>query len=149
MGKGLIKWVSIALICSVINAQESHKLTLKQIAKIQPGLGTIMMEFGHRFYIVYYAAKAKNWDLAKYELHELIEAQEVAEVTRPKYKKDLKAFEDTFLNPLNETIKNKNFDKFSKLYNKSLNGCNACHIKNAHPYIKYKLPKKPPKFLDL
>ena len=75
---------------------KSHSLTLKEISKIQPGLGTIMVEFGHRFTILYYGAKSLNWELAKYELDEMVEAQEVAIITRPEYKQQLESmYEET------------------------------------------------------
>ena len=132
-----------------IPTKHNSDLTIQNIADIQPGLGVIMIEFGHRFHIAYYAAKAKNWELAKYELHELIEAIEVAEVTRPKYKTKLKDFEDNFIKPLQESIKAKDFDKFSKNYTKTVDGCNNCHKNTGHPYIKYQLPTSPPLTLKM
>jgi hypothetical protein len=132
-----------------IPTKHNKNLTLSEVAEIQPGLGTIMIEFGHRFYITYYAAQAKNWDLAAYELEELIEAQEVAETTRPSYKKQLKAFEDTYLKPLKNSIDAKNWSAFEKQYADTTKACNRCHEVNHHPYIRYKLPKEPPKYLDM
>ena len=93
--KRLFKLIAITSICivsmqakdidkTIIATKHNKNLTLGQIAEIQPGFGSIMMEFGHRFYVAYYAAKAANWELAAYEIHELIEAQEIAEVTRLK-----------------------------------------------------------------
>jgi len=133
----------------IIPTKHNKNLTIEDIAEIQPGLGTIMIEFGHRFYIIYYAAKATNWELAEYELEELIEAQEVAETTRPKYKKQLKAFEDNYLEKLEDTIEKKNFTKFKKQYNNTIKACNTCHALNGHPYIKYQLPKEPPRYLRM
>ena len=90
-----------------IPTKHNKDLTISQLANIQPGLGSIMMEFGHRFYIAYYAGKARNWELAKYEIHELLEAQEVAEITRPKYTKELKEFEYGVVKKLQEAIEKK------------------------------------------
>ena len=129
---------------SIIPTKHNQNLTLSQLAEIQPGLGTIMIEFGHRFYIAYYAAKEENWELAKYEIHELVEAQEIAETTRPKYVSQLKAFEDDFIKPLEETIKAKNWEKFSSQYDKTVIACNSCHTSTGHGFIKYKLPKNKP-----
>jgi len=129
---------------TVIPTKHNKNLTLSDIAQIQAGLGTIMIEFGHRFYIAYYAAKANNWDLAKYQLHELIEAQEILEITRPKYTKSLKDFEDNYLKSLGDAIEHKDWNSFSQKYNQATKGCNACHIATGHPYIQYRLPKNPP-----
>jgi len=127
----ILKVGLLALVCnltihaqnlgkSVVATKHNKALTLSQIAQIQPGLGTIMMEFGHRFYITFYAAKEGNWDLAEYELHELIEAQEIAETTRPKYTQQLKAFEHDFIDPLAQTIKAKDWSTFSSQYDKTI-----------------------------
>ncbi len=62
-------------------------MTLGELAEIQPSLGMIMIEFGHRFYITYYGAKSGNLKLAHYEMEELLKAQKTAEATRPEYKK--------------------------------------------------------------
>src|SRR6266545_4171438 len=50
---------------------------------IQPGLGTVMIEYGNRLARLWFAASADNWDMAKYQLDEMIEIQEVGETTRP------------------------------------------------------------------
>jgi len=134
---------------TIIATKHNTHLTLGEIAEIQPGLGTIMIEFGHRFYVAYYAAKASNWGLADYEIHELIEAQEVAEATRPKYTEELKAFEHGTLAQLQKTIKAKNWKQFEVKYAETTKACNACHTKNGHPYIQYQLPKGAPKYLRM
>ena len=53
------------------------------LADIQPGGGVLMMEVGLRVNALYFAGKKKNWDLAAYEMHELTEALEKLEITRP------------------------------------------------------------------
>ena len=108
-----------------------------------------MIEYSHRFYIAYYAAKAGNWELAKYELHEMLEIQEVGEATRPEYVQALKAFEDTYLNKVEESVQSKKWKDFDVAYKKAVVGCNACHTTSGHAYIRYKLPDTPPRLLDL
>jgi len=133
----------------VIPTKHNKNLTLGQIAEMTPGLGAVMMEYSHRFYIVYYAAKAGNWDLAKYELHEMLEVQEVGEATRPANASALKTFEDTYLSKVEESVKAKEWKKFDTAYKKAVVGCNACHSTLGHGYIRYKLPATPPRLLDL
>ncbi len=111
---------------------------------IQPGLGTVMIEYGNRYYIMYYAAKAGNWDLAKYELKEAMEIQEVGETTRPSKAAMLKSFEKSYLDPLDKAIDAKNWNTFKTAYNNGVEGCNNCHAATGHPYIKYALPSTPP-----
>ncbi len=119
-------------------------ITLDQIAEIQPGLGTVMLEYGNRFYIMYYAAKNGNWDLAGYQLKEALEIQETGETTRQGRAPMLKSFESAYLGPLNNTINAKDWNAFQTAYNNTINGCNGCHAANQFPYIKYTLPSNPP-----
>lgn len=128
----------------VIPTKHNKNLTLGQIADMQPGLGTVMIEYGHRFYLAYYAAKAANWGLASYELKEQTEIQEVGEMTRPGHAAELKAFEHTYLDPLMADAKAKNWNNFAKDYAAAIEGCNACHAGTGHPYIKYRLPTHAP-----
>lgn len=93
---------------------------LKALAELQPGLGTVMIEYGARYTNAYYAAKGGNWDLAAYQLKEAREIQEVGEKTRPARAQALKAFEKSYLDPLDEAIKAKDFKKFEVAFNK---GC--------------------------
>jgi len=134
---------------AAVPTKHNKNMTLGKVAEFAPGLGTVMMEYSHRFYIAYYAAKAGNWDLAKYELHEMLEIQEVAEATRPIHAPALKAFEDTYLNKVEESIKAKGWKKFDTAYREAIVGCNACHGASGHGYIRYKLPTTPPRLLDL
>lgn len=113
------------------------------LAGIQPGLGTVMIEYGNRYTNMYYAAKGGNWDLAAYMLNEAMEIQEVGEITRPARAEALKTFEDSYLTPLGDAIQAKNFNAFKKAFNDGVKGCNGCHVAQGHPYIKYLLPKIP------
>lgn len=54
---------------------------VQALSSIQPGLGAIMHEYGNRFTNMYFAANGDNWGLAQYELKEMLEAQEIAEIT--------------------------------------------------------------------
>ncbi len=123
-------------------------LTLQQLSDIQPGLGTIMIEYGHRMAALWFAGQAANWDLAQYQLTEMREIQEVAETTRPARAPALKSFESSFLDPLEEQIKAKDKTKFESAYNSAIQGCNSCHgsqISADWPqgfaFIKVQVPK--------
>jgi hypothetical protein len=116
---------------------------LKTLAEIQPGLGTVMIEYGTRYTTTYYAAKGGNWDLAAYQIKEAREIQEVGETTRPERAQALKGFEKSYLDPLDEAIKAKDFKKFDKAFKDGIQGCNTCHVGQGFPYIKYQLPREP------
>lgn len=116
---------------------------LKRLADIQPGLGTVMIEYANRFTNAYYAAKGGNWDLAAYMVKEMGEIQEVGETTRPARAGALKAFEKSYFDKLNEAIKGKDFKKFEADFKSTVQGCNGCHAGQGFPFIKYQLPKAP------
>jgi cytochrome c553 len=124
-------------------------LSLEKLSAIQPGMGTVMMEYGHRFWTLYYAAKAGNWDLAAYQLHEQLEIQEVGEATRPKYAAKLKAFEATHLAKLEKAIEAKEIKAFERAYADATRACNRCHEETGHGYIHFTLPATPPPMLRM
>jgi hypothetical protein len=117
---------------------------IKKLSDIQPGLGTVMMEYGARFSNAYYAAKGGNFDLAEYMIREMKEIQEVGENTRPARAPLLKAFETNYLDKLAAAAKAKNWSQYSSLTPQVVNACNSCHAGVQMAYIVYQLPAAPP-----
>lgn len=117
---------------------------------IQPGLGTVMMEYGRRFAMLRFAVDAGDWGMAQYQLKEAMEIQEVGETTRPAKADLLKGFEDSFLVPLENAINNKDKDAFDQAYANAIGGCNDCHVATGHPYVRVQNPPTLPQpFLEL
>lgn len=131
------------------------KLTIDQLAEIQPGLGTVMVEVGNRHWWLFYAGDAENWDLAKYQLKEMKEIMEVGATTRPKRKPPLENFIENNLKPVEEAVEAKDKAAFTDAFEKATEGCNGCHQAetdkkgNNFAYIKWKLPDEKPPFFDL
>jgi hypothetical protein len=125
-------------------------LTLAQIAEIQPGLGTVMQEYGRRFAMVKMAVDAGDWGMAAYQLDEQLEIQEVGEATRPANAGLLKSFEDGYLTKIDDAIKAKDKNTFDTAYSNAIDGCNGCHAATGHPYIRFQAPQESPEpFLKL
>lgn len=116
---------------------------LDTLASIQPGLGTVMIEYSTRVSNMYYAAKAKNWGMAAYQLKEAVEIQEVGETTRPNRVGLLKGFENNSLKPLARDIVNQDFPTLQNDFNTMVTSCNGCHIGTGYGYIAYGLPTQP------
>jgi len=126
------------------------EITLEQLAEIQLGLGTVMIEYGKRFAMIKMAADAGDWGMAQYQLEEATEIQEVGEITRPEKASMLESFEKSYLDPLAEAIEGKDKAAFDAAYTKAIDGCNACHQATGHPYIRVQMPKTSPEpFLKL
>lgn len=117
---------------------------IKRLSDIQPGLGTVMMEYSTQFTNAYYAAKGGNFDLAQYMFKEMREIQEVGETTRPARAALLKAFETNYLDKLGAAAKAKNWSQYSTLVPQAVNACNQCHVKSEVAFIHYQLPPAPP-----
>lgn len=141
--------VAVLVSATVIFAAHTSWLTgtteqkFETLAAIQPGLGTVMIEYSNRMGNVYHAAKAKNWGMAAYQLKEAVEIQEVGETTRPGKAGLLKAFEKASLEPLAETIVNQDLNGFQKAFDAMVESCNGCHEGTGHPYIVYQVPSQP------
>jgi hypothetical protein len=116
---------------------------LDTLADIQPGLGTVMIEYSARVGNMYYAAKAKNWGMAAHQLKEALEIQEVGETTRPNRAGLLKWFENKGLKPLAQDIVNQDFPALEKDFSAMVASCNECHKATDHDFITYELPTHP------
>jgi hypothetical protein len=126
-----------------------REMTLEDIAVIQPGLGRIMPEIGIRTWKLYYAAKAGNWPLAKFQLKEVRGLMELGAFTRPKYEENLNQFLAESWKPLEDAIAREDFVAFEALFHKAIESANAYHELRDKPYIRWKLPDMPPPDLDL
>src|SRR5712691_8697105 len=123
-------------------------LSLDELSLIQPGLGTVMVEYGHRMAAVWFAGEAGNWDMAHYQIIEMREIQETGEITRPPRAPALKSFESSFLDPLDQSALDKDKAKFESAYNAAIQGCNSCHgsqtsadFPQSFKFVKVQVPK--------
>ncbi len=123
--------------------------------RIQPGLGTVMIEYGNRLSRLWFAVNADNWDMAKYQLDEMTEIQEVGETTRPKRAPALKAFEDGYLKSIDAAIAAKDKAAFTKAFDTAITGCNACHAAStgtnwtSYKYVEIQVPRiNPATYID-
>jgi S-layer homology domain/Cytochrome c554 and c-prime len=118
--------------------------------KIQPGLGTVMIEYGNRMARLWFAGNAGNWDMATYQIAEMKEIQETGEITRPNRADPLKAFEASYLDPVNATAQAKDKPGFITAFNAMIAGCNGCHTAastatiSSFKFIKVQIPKTDP-----
>ncbi|HEX8963899.1 MAG TPA: hypothetical protein VF801_12930 [Rhodocyclaceae bacterium] len=122
---------------------------LAKLADIQPGLGTVMMEYSARFTNAYYAAHGGNWGLADYMIKEMPEIQEVGENTRPKRAEALKEFESKHLSELQKAVSAQDIKAFDTAFQDATKACNECHHKAHFNFINYQLPASAPTPLKL
>src|SRR2546427_13192691 len=65
-------------------------LSVDQIAAMQPGMARLMDELSRRDWTLFYAAKARNWELASYMLKESEKTLKTAAAARPKAPGDIR-----------------------------------------------------------
>lgn len=124
-------------------------ITLEQLAEMQPGMARLMAEYSERFWILYYAAKAGNWPLAKYEHSEMIKLGKIVRVVRPKYAEGMAEFELDFMAPLLAAITAKDWRAFEAGYRRAIEGSDRMHDRFAKPFIRFRLPAEPPPWIEL
>ncbi|SJM92151.1 hypothetical protein [Crenothrix polyspora] len=102
-----------------------------------PGLGEFMAQISTRHHKLWYAGKAKNWQLADYELEEIHEGLDDLAKYHPTHDKVKGSIPDlmaTYMKaPLAQTetaIKAKNAADFRTGYDNITAGCNSCHQAN-------------------
>ena len=124
-------------------------LTLDQIGEIQPGMARLMLEISERYWIMYYAAQAGNWELAHHEFRELRKTNQIAALVRPKYQQSLADFDTQYLQPLDQALHAKDWQAFAAAYHQSIDGANEMHRTLGYSYIEWQLPDSPPPSLRL
>jgi hypothetical protein len=125
-----------------------REMTVEDIATIQPGLGRIMPDVGTRTWKLFYAAKAGNWPLAKFQHKEVKGLLELGAFTRPKYEDNLNQFLTENWKPIGDAIEKKDFAAFEKAFHAAVEAGNAFHELRDKPYLRWKLPETPPPDLD-
>ncbi|MBI4497722.1 MAG: hypothetical protein HY689_07490 [Chloroflexi bacterium] len=124
-------------------------LTLDQIGEIQPGMARLMLEISERYWIVYYAAQAENWELARHELSELRKTMQIAQLVRPKYQETLTQFDADYLKPLLDAVRAQDWPAFNAAYRRGVDGANEYHHTFGYGYIEWQLPDVAPPHLRL
>ena len=130
------------------NAQ-GRKFTGEDLAAMQPGLARLMPEIGNRVWKLYYAAQAKNWPLAKFQLKEAKKLMELGALTRPKYEENLRKFIEKRVTPMMAALESENLEKFNEEFEKSVKQANAYHELYDKPFLRWKVPAQAPPDLDL
>jgi hypothetical protein len=126
-----------------------REMSIEDVTVIQPGLGRLMPEVGARTWKLFYAAKAGNWPLAKFQFKEIKGLMELGAFTRPKHEEALNQFLAENWKPLESAIESQDFSAFEKAFHQAIEAANAFHELKEKPYIVWKLPETPPPDLDL
>lgn len=125
------------------------QLGIEDIAAMQPGLARLMPDVGVRVWKLYYAAQAKNWPLARFQLKEAKKLMELGAITRPKYEENLGKFIEENVKPMMAAIEAGDLAKFNEEFDKAVEQANAYHELYDKPFLRWKVPSQPPPDLDM
>jgi hypothetical protein len=113
-----------------------------------PGIEQCMNVIQTEHAKLWYAASARNWELAAYQLGEIKEIMSDVEDLYPTFK-DLplgKMLDDVITGPIaaaEKTLDAKDFGKFSAAYGKLTDACNACHQATGMGFVVIQRPSGP------
>ncbi len=133
----------------VVGRTRHGELTVDEIAELQHGLSDLMDALGRRVWTMAYAARGGNWDLARYEWRESAKLLRQMAKTRPKYAADLAGFEAERFAPIGKALEAADLPAFEEALRAGIDASDAYHGKWAKPYLRFRLPARPPDLLDL
>jgi hypothetical protein len=114
-----------------------------------PGLGEFMTATQLRHAKLWFAGKAKNWDLAGYEIDEIKEGLEDAEKQFPTHDgipvaDMIKTIIDPAIEELEKAVEAKSSTKFAAAFDNLTKACNTCHAGAKKEFIRIQRPTTPP-----
>ena len=133
----------------VVGRTRHTELSVDEIAELQHGLSDLMDTFARRYWVMTFAARGGNWDLARYEWRESVKLLHQMAKTRPKYAEDLSAFEQREFTAVGNAVESADLTAFEAAVRAGTNASDTYHEKWAKPYIRFRMPSRPPDFLDV
>jgi hypothetical protein len=134
-----IALVASALVAAAQPAKEPYA----------PGLGEFMTATQLRHAKLWFAGKENNWDLAAYEIDEIVEGLEDAEKQFPTLDgvpvaDMIKANIDPAVEELRRAVGARSSAKFAVAFDKLTGACNTCHTGANKPFIRIRRPTSLP-----
>jgi len=139
----------IALVASAVFAAAESAKEPPAKEPYAPGLGEFMTATQLRHAKLWFAGKANNWDLAAYEIDEIMEGLEDAEKQFPTLDgipvaDMIKANIDPAVEELRKAVGARSSAKFAAAFDKLTGACNTCHKGANKPFIRIQRPTSSP-----
>jgi len=122
---------------------DSLKMQINNAYK--PGLGEFMSGIQVHHEKLWFAGTAENWQLADFEIHEIMEAVDDIKIyasDRPETKNIIML--QPAIDSLNNSIQQKSLSSFKQNFIMLTNTCNNCHAAVNYNFNKIKIPDTPP-----
>lgn len=123
--------------------------TLDELGPLMPGMAEIMPLIGARIWKCYYAGRARNRQLAAFQLKEAVNLMEKGAFLRPKYAENMDKFINEEVAAVKKAIDSEDWDAFETAFAAMVDAANAYHELYDKPYLRWKIPDHPPPDLDM
>jgi hypothetical protein len=122
---------------------------LSDLGHLLPGMADMMPLIADRIWKCYYAGKAQNRPLARFQLHEAVVLMEKSIVLRPKYTENMEKFISGIVDTVSKCIDSEDWEGFEAAYQAMIEEGNANHEIYDKGFLRWKMPDMPPPDLDL
>ena len=123
--------------------------SLDELGPLMPGMAEIMPLVGARIWKCYYAGKAQNRALARFQLKEAVNLMEKGAFLRPKYTDNMDKFITEEVAAVQKAIESEDWDTFETAFHAMVDAANAYHELYDKEFLRWKIPEQPPPDLDL
>lgn len=121
---------------------------LDQLGPLLPGMSEIMPQVGRRMWTCFYAGKARNRKLARFQLREAVNLMEKGAFLEPRYADTIENFIGEEIEWLQEVIDAEEWDRFEEVFGNVVARANVYHHLFERPFIRWKVPESPPADLE-
>ena len=135
----------LAVLLAAPTASNAEEDSGRRAASYVPRLADLMVVIQIRHAKLFYAAKARNWSLADYELEQLVGSLAEAGRYYPNTTPPMTLAEQ-IRSSLSEALKTKNEGKFDQAFDEMSAGCNRCHGAADRAFIVIRRPSYPSAF---
>lgn len=122
---------------------------LDALGPLLPGMAEIMPLVGDRIWKCYYAGKARNRALARFQLKEAVNLLEKGAFLRPKYAESMDQFVSEEVARVGKAIEDEDWDGFEDAFGDMVTAANAYHETFDKRFLRWKIPDAPPPDLDM
>jgi hypothetical protein len=124
-------------------------IALSDLGHLLPGMAEVMPLVGERIWKCYYAGKAGNKTLARFQLSEAVNLLEKGAVLRPKYAEDIEIFVNDTVSAVQKCIESGDWAGFEAAFAGMVETANGYHEKYDKGFLRWKVPSEPPPDLDM
>ena len=124
------------------------EFNLSELGHLMPGMAEIMPLVGSRIWKCYYAAKAQNKALARFQLSEAVNLMEKGAFLRPKYAENMEKFLTGEVADLSKSIESEDWESFERIFEEMVGAANAYHEIYYKGFLRWNVPSEPPPDLD-